>query len=345
MAHIIDNVTCEGLVDTLAFRTQATVQATAASTFTCLTTTPFCVIFTGTTAGQIVALQNATTINIGYQQNIHNNSTQNIDVRDAGGTTLITLTPTQRIIAILQVAGTTAGTWSLEFVTSSAEAVQYKTLMQGLEDFGYIDGNLDIGHSDLGLVRGASGTSATASILAAPLDALSCGILQFTTGTTSTGRCFVSAINSGFTFRLSTLIFRTEFRVMIPTLSTATQRFTAYFGGFLDGTSAGQPTNGLYFIYSDNINAGDWSLRSVSASTASTLDTNVVCTAGSWIRLRFDYISSSLVECYVNDALVGTIVSNIPTNTELFPCFKLEKSVGTTARLAYMDSVWWRMDR
>ena len=344
MALIIDNITSEGIVDTLAFRTQATVQATAAGTFACLTTTPFCVIFTGTTAGQIVTLQSAITVAIGYQQNIHNNSTQNIEVRDAGGTTLITLTPTQRIIAILQVAGTTAGTWSLEFVTNSANTIQYTTLMQGLEDFGYIDGNLDIGHSDLGLVRGASGTSALASILATPLDALSCGVVQFTTGTTSTGRCYISAAGSGFTLNLNTLIFRTEYRVMIPTLSTATQRFTSYFG-FMNGNSAGQPTSGIYFIYSDNVNAGDWSLRSVNASTASTLDTNVACTAGSWIRLRFDYISSSLIECYVNDASVGNIVSNIPINTELFPCFKQEKSIGTTARLAYADSVWWRLDR
>lgn len=345
MALIIDNITSEGLVDTLAFRTQATVQATAASTFTCLTTTPFCVIFTGTTAGQIVTLQNATTISIGYQQNIHNNSTQNIEIRDAGGTTLITLTPTQRIIAILQVAGTTAGTWSVEFVTNSAETVQYKTLMQGLEDFGYIDGNLDVGHSDLGLIRGASGTGAGASVLAAPYDALSCGVISFSTGgSSSTGRSYVSASTSGFCFQLNTLILRTEYRVLIPTLSTATQRFTSYFG-FMNGNSAGQPTSGIYFIYSDNINSGDWSLRSVSASTASTLDTNIACTAGSWIRLRFDYISSSLIECYVNDASVGDIVSNIPINTELFPCFKQEKSVGTSARLAYLDSVWWRLDR
>jgi hypothetical protein len=96
---------------------------------------------------------------------------------------------------------------------------------------------------------------------------------------------------------------------MVPTLSTSSQRFTSYFG-FMSGNAAGQPTNGIYFIYSDNINTGDWSLRSVAASTASTLDTNVAVTAGSWVRLRFDYISSSLIECYVNDASVGTIVSN-----------------------------------
>jgi hypothetical protein len=217
--------------------------------------------------------------------------------------------------------------------------------MQGLEDFGYIDGNLDIGHSDLGLIRGSSGTGAGASVLSTPLDALSCGVIQFTTGgSSSTGRSYVSATGSGFTLQLNTLIFRTEYRVMIPTLSTSAQRFTSYFG-FMDGNSAGQPTSGIYFIYSDNINAGDWSLRSVAASTASTLDTNVACVAGSWIRLRFDYISSSLINCYINDASVGTLVSNIPINTELFPCFKQEKSVGTSARLAYLDSVWWRLDR
>ena len=342
MSIVVDTFTSEGLTDTLALRTQATVQDTAASTLTLTTTSPWLTVFTGTVAGQIIRLPDATTVAAGYQLAIHNNSTQTVNVDDAAGADEISLSPGQRAEFFLQVAGTIAGTWSVLFATSAATSVQYTTLMQGLDDLQYVDGNLDIGHSPLGFLRGASGSNAAVSMPTTPIDALSWGIMQFTTGTTATGRCYVSAVSS--TFQLNTYKMNIEFRVMIPVLSTSAQRFTYYFG-FMDGTAAGQPTNGIYFMHSDNVNAGNWTLRTVKASAASTLNTNVLPTVSTWYRLRFEFISSTLVNCYVNDALVGTIVSNIPTLTNLYAVFKQEKSVGATARLAYMDSIWWRLDR
>lgn len=342
MSHNIDTIICEGLTDTLAFRTQATVTDTSAGTLALTSSSPYLIIFTGTTAGQIVTLPSASTVSVGYQQCIHNNSTQPIIINDGAGGLLITITTGQRTLVCLQVAGSTAGTWSVQFMTSEATSVQYTTLMQGLDDLQYVDGNLDIGHSPLGFLRGSSGTNAAVTLPTTPIDAASWGFMQFTTGTTATGRSWVSATSSAL--QLGTLKWNIEYRVKIPTLSTATQRFTHYLG-FMNGTAAGQPTNGIYFIYSDNVNAGDWTLRTVLASTASTLDTNIPVVANTWYRVRFEYISSTLINCYIDDAMVGTIVSNIPSATNLYVVLKHEKSIGTTARLAYVDSMWWRLDR
>jgi hypothetical protein len=343
MANVTDNIVVEGLSDILSFRTQASVLATSASTLTLTTTSPWTIIFTGTTAGQIVDLQDATTISVGYQQSIQNNSTQSIAVNDAtNATPLITLTPGQRVLAILQVAGTIAGTWSLEFMASAATSIQYTTLMQGLDDLQYVDGNLAIGHSPLGFIRANTGTGALASISTTPVDNHSWGVITFTTGTTATGRCNVSSATAT-PFQLGDGILNIEFRVNIPVLSTATQRFT-FYAGFMDGTAAGQPTNGIYFMHTDTVNGGNWTLRSVSATSASTCDSTILPVINTWYRIRFEYVSTSLVNCYINDALLGTIISNIPTTT-IYTVIKQEKSVGTTARLAYLDSLWWRMDR
>lgn len=342
MSHVIDTIAVEGLMDTLALRTQATVTNTSAGTLALTTGSPYLIIFTGTTAGQIVTLPNATTIAIGYRQAIHNNSTQSITIQDASSTDVIIITTGQRAVLALQVAGTTGGTWSVEFMTSTSTSVQYTTLMQGLDDLQYVDGNLDIGHSPLGFLRGASGSGAAVSMPTTPIDARSWGFMRFTTGTYASGRCWVSAVSS--TVQISTLKLIMEFRVMLPVLSTATQRFTFYFG-LMNGTAAGQPTEGIYFMHVDNVNSGNWTLRTVSASTASTLNTTILPTINTWYRLRFEFISNVLVNCYVDDALVGSILSNIPDLTNIYAVFKQEKSVGTTARLAYMDSIWWRLDR
>jgi len=343
MSNVVDNQVVEGLTDTLAFRTQASVLATTASVLTLTNTSPWLIIFTGTTVGQTVDLQDATTISVGYQQNIQNNSTQNVAICDAiNSTPLITLSPGQRILAILQVAGTIAGTWSLEFMTSTSTSIQYTTLMQGLDDLQYVDGNLDIGHSPLGFLRGTSGSGAAATVSTTPVDNKSWGVITFTTGTTATGRSYVSS-STATPFQLGTNKLNVEFRVMLPILSVAAQRFTFYVG-FMDGIAAGQPTNGIYFMHVDNVNSGNWTLRSVSASTVSTCDSTILPVVSTWYRLRMEYISTSLVNCYVNDALLGTIVSNIPTAT-IYCAIKQEKSIGTTARIAYIDSLWWRMDR
>lgn len=97
-----------------AFATTGLVQNTSNSTLTLTAASPLTLIFTGTTAGQIVKLPSATTLNTHWRYEIWNTSTQSIALQDNAGTTLINIAPTQKIWILLQVNTTAAGTWLLE---------------------------------------------------------------------------------------------------------------------------------------------------------------------------------------------------------------------------------------
>jgi len=120
MPHVIDSITCEGLNDIKSLRAQAVVQATAASTYTLAVASEASLIFTGTTAGQIVRLGDATTYSVGHIYIIHNNSTQSVTVQNNATTTLFTLGASQRTIIVLQNNTTAAGIWVYTLTATSA---------------------------------------------------------------------------------------------------------------------------------------------------------------------------------------------------------------------------------
>jgi len=123
MALTNTQITSEGRLDTLNYRMQLTTQATAASTLTLTTASTGHQHFTGTTAGQIVSLGNATTYLIGQEWWLINDSTANISVRDNSGTQLSTLTATTRARFILRDNSTAAGVWILSAVSTVAPPV------------------------------------------------------------------------------------------------------------------------------------------------------------------------------------------------------------------------------
>jgi len=127
MSHIIDTLISEGLLDSKTYRSQSVVAATAAVTTTLDVTSESVLIYTGTTAGQIVKLGDATTYQVGHMYWIHNNSTQNVTLNDNASTTLATIKPGQRANAILQNIGTAAGIWALtvtQIITTAAAVTQ-----------------------------------------------------------------------------------------------------------------------------------------------------------------------------------------------------------------------------
>lgn len=101
-------------LELMGVRHQATVQATAATTVTLSNSTVLQYIFTGTTAGQIVNLGNATTYPTGRRYEVWNTSTQNISIVNNGGGALITILPTQSIECLLQDNSTANGVWIFE---------------------------------------------------------------------------------------------------------------------------------------------------------------------------------------------------------------------------------------
>ena len=92
------------------------------------------------------------------------------------------------------------------------------------------------------------------------------GVYLFSTGTTSTGRAALVKNTACKLFGYATFTYKT--RLKLTTLSSATQRYTAYFG-FIDNSGAGDMTDGVYFRYIDNVNSGNWQLVARSNTTES----------------------------------------------------------------------------
>lgn len=104
----------------------ATVTATsAAGTLTLTEASNSLQILTGTATGYSVVLPNATTLFNGRKFEIINQGSQNVLIKDNGGTTLLTLGQTSIAYGVLQSNGTTNGTWVIwqVFVSSLASGI------------------------------------------------------------------------------------------------------------------------------------------------------------------------------------------------------------------------------
>jgi hypothetical protein len=97
-----------------ALITTATIQATSNSTLTLVASSSISYVFTGTTAGQILKLPDATTLVVGYRYEIWNISTQSITVKNNAASTLTTLSSGSKSVAFLQENSTSNGTWIFE---------------------------------------------------------------------------------------------------------------------------------------------------------------------------------------------------------------------------------------
>jgi hypothetical protein len=119
MSNTVDSQIVEGLADFGRYRVQTLVQATANSTLTLTSSSVGYFIFTGTVAGQIVKLGNATTYQVGHTYLIHNDSTQRVTVQDNSGVTLVSIYSNYRAVIVLQDNTTAAGIWVYGSSTST----------------------------------------------------------------------------------------------------------------------------------------------------------------------------------------------------------------------------------
>lgn len=119
MTHTVDNQIIEGEADIGRYRVQTLIQATSLITLTLTNTSPGYILLTGTTAGQIVKLGDATTYKTGHTYIIHNNSTQRITMQDNSNAVLSAVYSKYRITLILQDNSTAAGVWVFGLETSA----------------------------------------------------------------------------------------------------------------------------------------------------------------------------------------------------------------------------------
>jgi hypothetical protein len=191
------------------------------------------------------------------------------------------------------------------------------------------------GAGTLGWQVTSSGTSAAG--LASVAGELNClGVAGSTTGTTATGRSSRYLGLNDTHFGQGSISF--SWKIRIPILSDATNRFVVYLG-WGDTSGSGDMVDGVYFTYSDTINTGNWTLNTSSSSIRTALSSNIPVNTN-WTKLTATVNDfGTTADFYIDGILAGTISTNIPTAParQTGALVKIEKTVGTTARTIYYD--------
>jgi hypothetical protein len=183
---------------------------------------------------------------------------------------------------------------------------------------------------------GASIAPSTVGVDTVPGDAA--GVFALTTGTNNSGNATLSTYASAMkvgTFDNTIM----EWRIMLQTLSTAAQEYRVSFG-WLDNPGSGDEVDGVYFEY-DRATAGDfWRICTSNNSVRTkTTTSTAVANLTTFSRFRIETQRANSASFYIDDVLVGTISTNLPTGAGRMTGWgiKIVKSVGTTARLVYAD--------
>jgi hypothetical protein len=168
------------------------------------------------------------------------------------------------------------------------------------------------------------------------------GIVQVDTGTTATGRSFLTSSNNTQLFKNSTTSMRLRVRYALEALSTGVETFFQKIG-FGVGFAAGDPANGLYFQYNEAQNGGRYELISrVSSVTTQQVDTGITADLDYHVFDIRWYMDGS-ARGYIDGVLVGTITAgNPPNSVSIGFGFGIEKTLGAGQRNANAD--WYAIE-
>lgn len=117
-----------------------------------------------------------------------------------------------------------------------------------------------------------------------------------------------------FPFVMGGGAFNLNWVVDLGTLSNGTNRYIVYVGlGFANGSPITEPTNGIYFTYSDNVNSGNWVAKTASAGTRTTVNSSVAGST-SFVNLGIQVnASATSVTFTIDGTAFGSSTTNIPT--------------------------------
>jgi hypothetical protein len=167
------------------------------------------------------------------------------------------------------------------------------------------------------------------------------GVVNLSTAVNSSGRSFIgTAVTDALSFGDHKHIFET--RVFAGSiLSDAVERYNVTVG-FFDNLS-GDATDGAYFEYSDNINSGRLAITTVSNSGktgTNQIDSGITFSANASYIFRIEVNTNATeIKYYINDTLINTETTNIPTGTtrNTGAGVAIRKIAGTTARFTRVD--------
>lgn len=137
-----------------------------------------------------------------------------------------------------------------------------------------------------------------------------------------------------------------EASVYIHTLSDSTDRYNNFigFGNNITGTTQ---TAGVGFVYDEGgVTTGssaspNWQVKTANTGLRTWFTTSVQIVAQTWYKLRIEVNDSgSEVKYYINDTLVRTETTNIPSATaSMVPVINMNKILGTTERQINIDYI------
>lgn len=189
-------------------------------------------------------------------------------------------------------------------------------------------------------------TSGAASLAANSTPEVDCttGRVRLVTGTTTLGRAAINTNNTAITAGAGTKITWAS-RVKISQSSDNTNNFTCSIG-MGDSTTNPNHTDGIYFYYNHNADAGAWTFRTRHAGVQTTSSITFPFTASAYHLFRINVnATGTSASAFIDDTFMGYLTSNIPTGSATFSMTNvgIYKNGGTATRALDCDFVYIRM--
>lgn len=168
------------------------------------------------------------------------------------------------------------------------------------------------------------------------------GVLAINSGTDQNSRAVFYTGDDDYTTGYAQLDYTT--RVRFASVMSSPERWRAYFG-FIDMvTLAGEPNDGIFFQTDYTVSTTNWLLRTRNNGAVTTVITTVAISSSNFQKLAFTINSAGTsVTGFIDGVNIGSISTNIPTGAgrQFTGGVKLEKTMGNTPAIAYIDYNKW----
>jgi len=198
-----------------------------------------------------------------------------------------------------------------------------------LSDFDLLDDFYTAGASFLGSQTSVGGNSDNPSFT----DSNSHGVYFGTTGTGATGSTGIAGTLSFLFSNWNRLSI--AYRFKLDTLADATNSYRVFLGFNNSTSSSTTPTTRSAGFFYSNATA-NWQAYTYNSSVGTTTDTGIAASAAAFNTFLVRANGTNSVEFLINNVLVATHTTNIPT-TAVCLHFSILKTAGTTARVFYID--------
>lgn len=173
------------------------------------------------------------------------------------------------------------------------------------------------------------------------------GVYRLTSGTTAnTGLALQTNPQQVGTFRPGTYAAKFVTRTNLSAASNSTERYITR-QGLITAAYNADPTSGIYFRYTDNVNSGNWQCVCRNGGSETVINTSVApAITTNWDKLEWRInAAGTSVEFFINNVSQGTTTTNIPTTTYLLLWLVLHKVSGSSSQLMDIDLYYFKVTR